>query len=298
MIELRLLQSFVAVAETEHVGRAAERLHISQSPLSRQIQQLEADLGLRLFDRERQRIRLTESGRWLLAEARELLARAQRMVDDAAGAVRGDRGRLSIGFVNSALWNRVMPAALRAFQRARPHVQLNLMTRTSEMQVRRVLSGDLDVGLVHRAVPHADLVCTHLFDDPFVLALPVRHRLTKLEAIRADDLRREPWIGLSQTIHPTAHLRFAQLAQRAGFVPEVRYETGDRATVLALVEAGLGIALLPSSARRVATNGVAFRELPWPGITTGIHLIRRREPSAAATLFADLAIASASRGAG
>jgi DNA-binding transcriptional LysR family regulator len=88
VIELRLLQSFVAVAETEHVGRAAERLHISQSPLSRQIRQLEDDLGLRLFDRERQRIRLTESGRWLLSEARELLGRAQRMEDDAAAAVR------------------------------------------------------------------------------------------------------------------------------------------------------------------------------------------------------------------
>ena len=297
MIELRLLQSFVAVAETEHVGRAAERMHISQSPLSRQIRQLEADLGLRLFDRERQRIRLTESGRWLLTEARELLGRAQRIREDAAGTVRGDRGRLSIGFVNSALWNRVMPSALRKFQRARPHVHLDLRTLASEMQVRRVLGGDLDVGLVHRAVPHTDLVCAHLFDDPFVLAVPARHRLAELHAIRAVDLRGEPWIGLSRTLHPTAHLRFAQLARRAGFVPDVRHETSDRATVLALVEAGLGIALLPSSARRVATHGVAFRELPWPGITTGVHLIHRREPSAATTLFADLAIAGARRAA-
>src|ERR1700722_9400338 len=112
MLDLRLLNSFVTVAETEHVGRAARLLHISQSPLSRQIRQLEDQLGLRIFEREKQRIRLTEPGRWLLGEARELLGRARRIEQDAARTARGDGGRLSIGFVNSALWDGVMPAAL------------------------------------------------------------------------------------------------------------------------------------------------------------------------------------------
>jgi DNA-binding transcriptional LysR family regulator len=295
VIDLGLLHSFVAVAETEHVGRAAVRLHISQSPLSRQIQKLEAELGLRLFDRDRRRIRLTDAGRWLLAEGRELLGRAARVEQDAARAARGESGRLAIGFVKSALWSGVMPSALRRFQRSRPYVKLELRALGSELQAEGVRSGELDVGLLHRGSDHADVVCVHLFDEPFVLALPARHRLTRLAAIRPKDLGGEPWVGLLRALYPASHARFAELGRRAGFVPEVRHETGDRATALSLVESGLGIALLPASARRVSAPGVTFRELPWLSMATSISLIHRPLPTAAAKHFADLAIAGARR---
>src|ERR1700733_15338260 len=116
MLELRLLRYFVAVAEVEHVGRAAEALHISQSPLSRQLRQLEEQLGLRLFDRERQRLRLTHAGRWLLRESRRLLEHAERLQKEAAQVARGAWGSLRIGFVKSAMWTGVLPHALRAFR--------------------------------------------------------------------------------------------------------------------------------------------------------------------------------------
>jgi len=116
MIELRLLRYFVAVAEAGHVGRAAERLHISQSPLSRQIRQLEDQLGLVLFDRERRRFRITKTGRWFLEEARDLLSHADRLARDVDRYGRGETGRVSIGFVQSAMWSSVLPVALRRFQ--------------------------------------------------------------------------------------------------------------------------------------------------------------------------------------
>ena len=289
MIDFRLLHSFVAVAETEHVGRAAVRLHISQSPLSRQIQKLEELLGLRLFEREKQRIRLTDDGRWLLAEAKDVLGRAQRLERDADRLVHGERGRLSIGFVNAAFWHPLIPKTLRRFHRARPHVRLQMQAMGSEAQALAVQKGDLDLGLVRRA-PRADLVSLPLFDDPFVLALPARHRLSSRAAIRRLDLRGEPWVGLSTELHPLARAHLARLTRELGFAPEVAHETGDRATVLAFVASGLGIALLPSSARRVATEGVIFRKLSWLTMATHVDLVHQKHPSAATKHFVELAL--------
>jgi DNA-binding transcriptional LysR family regulator len=135
MVELRLLRYFVAVAEAEHVGRAAERLHISQSPLSRQIRQLEDQLGLVLFDRERRRVRMTKAGRWFLEQARDLLSHADRLARDADRYGKGEIGRVSIGFVQSAMWSSVLPAALRRFQVVRPGVSIELHNMSSTSQI-------------------------------------------------------------------------------------------------------------------------------------------------------------------
>jgi DNA-binding transcriptional LysR family regulator len=292
MLDLRLVRSFVAVAETEHVGRAAEQLHISQSPLSRQIQQLEEQLGLRLFDRERRRVRLTDAGRWLLGEARDLLGRAARVEADAGRLLRGEGGVLSIGFVKAAMWNQVLPAALRAFKRSRPAVQVELRALRSDVQFEAIARGALDVGLTHR-VPDARLSSTRLFDEPVVLAVPAGHRLLALPSIRPRDLRGETWIGVSRTAHPTMHAWLVAACRRAGFAPETQYETNDRATVLGLVEGGLGVALLPASARRVATPGVRLRALPWLSLSLATHIVHAPAPSAAAQRFVEVALAAA-----
>jgi DNA-binding transcriptional LysR family regulator len=289
MLDLRLVRSFVAVAETEHVGRAAERLHISQSPLSRQIQQLEEELGLRLFERERRRVRLTDAGQWLLGEARDLLARADRVEADAGRLVRGEGGALTIGFVKAAMWNQVLPATLRAFKRSRPAVQVQLRALKSDAQLEALARGTLDVGLVHRT-PDPRMPSARLLDEPFVLAIPARHPLLDLPAIRPRDLRGEAWIGLSRTVHPALYAWVVDACRRAGFVPDVQYETNDRATVLGLVEAGLGIALLPASARRVAASGVVLRELPWLTLVIATHIVHPPSPSAAARHFVDVAL--------
>ena len=130
-LDLRLLEYFVAVAELEHVGKAAERLHISQSPLSRQIRQLEKELQLELFVRERQRIRLTESGRWLLDQAQGLLAHVDKVCDEAQQRSRGRLGTLSIGFTSAAMWSGVLPKVLRRFQSEFPNATVDLQNMRS-----------------------------------------------------------------------------------------------------------------------------------------------------------------------
>src|ERR1700759_3417697 len=133
-LELRLLRYFIAVAETEHAGRAAARLHISQSPLSRQIRQLEELLGVALFARERQRIRLTDAGRWLLDPARALIARSEALVRAAKEVGSGELGLIAIGFVGAALTVGVLPAALRQLRAERPRVEIALRQLSSTAQ--------------------------------------------------------------------------------------------------------------------------------------------------------------------
>lgn len=287
MLDLRLVRYFVAVAEAEHVGRAAERLHISQSPLSRQIQKLEEQLGLRLFNRQKQRVRLTEAGRWLLAECRTLLSRAEDLERDATRMARGELGGLRVGFVTSAMWSGLLPAALREFHQSRQEVRLELRNLSSEAQVDAIRRGELDLGLVHTTPREPELSSVRLIEEPFVLAVPKHHRLARQRAIEPKELGGEDWVILSRAAQPVVHERLLAECRKAGFVPEIRYETGDRATLLGLVEAGLGLALTPASARRVAVPGITFRELPWFTLTTRLNLVQRAAgASPAAVLFA------------
>jgi DNA-binding transcriptional LysR family regulator len=281
VIDLRLLRYFVAVAEVEHVGRAAAALHISQSPLSLQLRQLEDSLGLRLFDRERQRLHLTSAGRWLLGESRILLERAEQLERDAARVARGDSGSVRIGFVKSAVWSGVLPAALRTFRSKRPGVSVGLRSASSATQVAAVLRGDLDVGLVHDVPPHEDLVHVELRSEPLLLALSSEHALARRASLAPKDLDGADWIVLAP--EPGKHERLLAACGRAGFVPTVRFEASDQATVLGLVDAGMGLALLPKSAERVAPGGVVLRRLPWLRLSRSLHAIRRR---AAASPFA------------
>ena len=290
MLELRLLHYFVAVAETEHVGRAAERLHVSQSPLSRQVRQLEGLLGLRLFDRERQRVRLTDEGRWLLGQAREVIARAERMERDAARMAQGEVGRVTVGFVKSSMWSHVLPQALRRFRALRPAVRVELRTMRSADQAEAILRGDIDLGLVH-APPEAAILDTEcLLDESFVLAMPRSHPLAKKKAIAARDLDARPWVTLSRREYPLMYDRLVAACGKAGFTPDVTYDASEPSTVLGLVEAGMGLALLQESVQRVAPREVVLRELPWFGFRLRTHLVWRAVglPAPAAELVESL----------
>jgi DNA-binding transcriptional LysR family regulator len=277
VLELRLVQSFVTVAECEHVGRAAAKLHISQSPLSRQIMQLEEQLGLPLFVREKRRIRLTDEGRWFLGEARELLERGARLERDARRAARGEVGTLVIGFVKSAMWHGRLPAALRRFGQRHPEVRLELRNRDSAWQVDALRRGELDLALVHSAPPAADLVSERVADEPYVLAVPRAHRLARLRPARLEprDLDGAPWVTLARALYPEAYERFIAACALAGFAPDVRAEVADHATMLALVDAGLGLAIVPESARPGSKSASVFHRVPWLRARARIELVRR-----------------------
>ena len=186
MIDIRQLRYFVAVAEEEHVGRAAERLHISQSPLSRQIAQLEERLGLTLFERSQQRIRLTRDGQTFLAETRALLTHANRLESLGKRLGRGEEGGLCIGYIENAMHAGVLPNALRVLRVDRPNVHVALYNLSSAEQLEGLRQRSLDIALVSEPPTDddPDLLGFQVLDDPMLLALPEHHPLAQQD--RAD----------------------------------------------------------------------------------------------------------------
>jgi DNA-binding transcriptional LysR family regulator len=278
-MDLRQLRYFVCVAETESVARAAALLHISQSPLSRQILQLESVLGLPLFERSKQRLHLTTEGRTFLEEARDLLAHAAQVREHAMGLGRGQSGRLVVGYVDGAMHSGVLALFLRRFQQAHPRVRLELVPLRSTPQAEGLMRGTLDVGFVYTpAEDRPELATRRIFSESLQLVLPRDHPLTSARAIRPADLDGAAWIALSRTVNPAWRDKFLATCHRAGFTPDIRFETTQLATVLGLVEAGLGLALVQQSAHRAAPPGVVFRPLRWFRARVQIHLSWRRTP--------------------
>ena len=278
MLELRQLRYFIAVAETENVGRAAELLHISQSPLSRQIKQLEDQLGVLLFERSRQRIRLTQEGRDLLGEARALMANAQRVEAFGHRLGSGTAGRLAIGYVEGAMHANVVSPALRRFRRGSPSVTLSLQGLGTSVQFDRLRQRTLDLGFVYRAPePESDLSSAVVLDEPLMLAMPKDDPLRKSRLIKPSQLDRRVWISVVR--QPVDTIRPALLAAclRAGFTPDIAYETSDPLSSLYLVSAGLGLAVVQASLGANAPPDVVFRELPWFDLRVNVHLAWRSD---------------------
>jgi DNA-binding transcriptional LysR family regulator len=273
VIELRLLRYFIAVAETEHVGKAAARLHISQSPLSRQIRQLEDLVGVRLFDREHRRIRITPAGRWLLGHARELVARGDALVRDARAIRDGNAGPLAVGFVGAALATGILPRVLRRLQGERPDVRVILRQASSGVQLAQLRAGELDLALIHGTARAPDLAVRRLFEQPYVLAVPRPGPLAK-GPIRAAQLDGQPWILVAPG--DDERDRWATAWRATGFTPEVTVRVVEWTSALALVDAGIGLALVPRSSAATPPRHVAIRELPWLKLSSRLSLAVRR----------------------
>lgn len=265
MIDLRQLRYFIVAAEEEHVGRAAERLHISQSPLSRQIAQLEERLGLNLFERSQQRIRLTNDGRTFLTEARALLTHANRLESLGKRLGRGEEGGLCIGYIEHAMHANILPAALSTVRAGRPGVHVALHQLSSADQLEGLRQRSLDVALVSEPPGNDDPDLTHclLLEDPMLLVLPVDHPLATRERLSPADLQDLDWIGVKSSQGKNHHAEFIAACIRAGFTPQIRLEAAEPYTALGLVAAGLGIAMTQKSLNQAAHPGVVLRELPW-----------------------------------
>jgi DNA-binding transcriptional LysR family regulator len=273
-LDLRLLEYFVAVAELEHVGKAAERLHISQSPLSRQIRQLEIELQLELFVRERQRIRLTESGRWLLNQARGLLAHFDKVRDEAEQRSRGQSGTLSVAFTSAAMWSGMLPHLLRRFQTEFPNATVELHNMRSALQMEAVRSGRADLGFVSTPQTGSGIEVTCVSEEPSLLVIPGAHPLSRKRRIAPRDLHGVRWILLSESLSPQKHDRFFAACEQAGFMPQVVQRVAEPITLLALVESGLGLGLIRGSARSYAPRSLAFKVLPWFSIKSRTYMVR------------------------
>ncbi|HEY3938817.1 MAG TPA: LysR family transcriptional regulator [Bryobacteraceae bacterium] len=273
-MDLRLLEYFVAVAELEHVGKAAARLHISQSPLSRQIRQLEKELNLQLFVRERQRIRLTEPGRWLLNQSQGLLAHFAKVREEAEQRSRGQIGTLSVAFTSAVMWSGILPKLLQRFETNFPDATVELHNMRSTLQLEAVRSGRADIGFVSTPASSSDIEVTCVSEEPSMLVIPCTHPLSGKRRIVPHDLDGVRWILLSESLSSQKHDRFVDACTSAGFRPQVVQKVTEPITLLALVESGLGVGLIRSSARNYAPRSLTFAYLPWFTFQSRTYMIR------------------------
>lgn len=259
-MELRHLRYFVAVAEERHFGRAAARLHVTQSTLSAQVQGLEREVGGALFVRTSRRVELTEAGELMLAEARRALAQAGRALDVARQSVRGEAGVLRIGFSGVAVLEGVLPADLHRFRQAHPGVEITVAELPPAAQVRGVREGAIDVGYCPDLGLDdvADLTLTRRTRTTLAIAVREDHALAAASSVTAADLAAEELIVYAACDGDEAVLsRLGAAAERRGPVHLVTGTLG----ALALAAAGTGVAVLPASTERFAMPGLAYRPL-------------------------------------
>jgi len=258
-MELRHLRYFVAVGEEEHYGRAARRLHVAQPALSRQIQDLERQIGFRLFQRLPRGVKLNAAGKQFLADARRILQDVDESTARAARVARGQSGTLRIGFTEDALWRGIVPKSFRRFRQMQPDAELQLQPLASLEQLEAIRSGRLDAGFVFN-MPKADpeLEGFPVATNRFALATPVGHPFTKLKELRLRDLSDAPFVWFPRRENPVLYDRMMHECARGGLKsPHIVQEGVDEATILSLVAAGLGVGWVLGTARWRRPNGVA-----------------------------------------
>jgi DNA-binding transcriptional LysR family regulator len=260
-MELRHLKYFVAVAEELHFGRAARRLNLAQPPLSRQIRGLEEELGVQLFVRTSRKVELTDPGRLLLEQARLVLAQSDKAHHTMRAAHRGEAGRITIGFTTSAVYSLV-PAILREFNRSRPGVEIRCLEMNPDEQESALRASRIQAGFTRTPLSEAGLQTELLGREGFVLALPADHARAGRARLRLRDFSAEGFILFSRHQGSAIYDAIIASCQRAGFSPRIAQEGGGVQTILALVAAGLGVAMVPASLRHLQRPGVVYRELP------------------------------------
>lgn len=263
MFELSQLRCFVAVAEELHFGRAAARLNMTQPPLSRQIQILERILDVALLERSNRTVRLTPAGHSFLAEARRLLKLAESAALLAKRVARGKAGSINIGFTAASAYSYV-PQLVAACRRELPEVEIALKEMVSGDQLKRLDSGEIDVGLLRPPVPRTGLRAFRVCAEAMIAAVPAGHPLARAEAISLEDLAIEPFITYAPYEARYFHDLVVELFTRAGLVPDYVQHLAQIHSILAMVHSGVGVSIVPEAAVSLHFSGVALRPLTLP----------------------------------
>ena len=292
-MNIRHLEFFVVLAEELHFRRSAERLGITQAPLSLAIQSLEAELGARLFHRTRRTVVLTEAGLALVEDARAILSRIEHAKERVWETVSGEVGRLRVGFTNSSSLSPLFRRLIHAYRTQRPKVNISLLELSSSMQIEAIEQRELDVGLLRLPddAPRAELVFTPLMKEPLLVAMHAGHRLAKAASIRIKDLRGEPFIAYPRAAGVAVSQQTLALCAKRGFEPQVVQEAQQASTLIGLTATGLGIALVPATLQTVAVPGVVFKTLDETDTTTTLYIAHRYgDANARALQFVELAL--------
>jgi DNA-binding transcriptional LysR family regulator len=278
----------VTLAEELHFGRAAERLHIAQPPLSQQIRQLETELGFELFHRTKRKVQLTEAGQVFLDEVQQIFKQLEQAIQVGRQTSRGEMGQLVVGFVSSAPYN-ILPTILRAFRSSVPEVRLELHELTTNQQFRWLRESRIDVGFVRPPVEDT-FNFEIIFQESLVVALPDTHELANHSNVCLRSLKNEPFILFPRLLAPGLYDLIISLCQQAGFSPNVTQEAIQMQTIVSLVAGGLGIAIVPESLQNLQRTGVVYKTVQEPTLKTAIAIIwRQNDTSATVQKFLEIA---------
>jgi DNA-binding transcriptional LysR family regulator len=267
-MDLKHFRSFVAVAETLHFRRAAERLAIAQPALTMQIQQLERELGVRLLERTQRRVALTPAGAVFLERVRVTLAEASEAVRLAQLAGRGEVGHLSIGAVTSAIYG-IFPEVIRVFRLRHPHVHLSLHELSGNELTRSLRAGSIHVSFLRPPVDETDIEVHTITREPWVAALPAAHRFAERRRVTLRSLGEDPFVAFPRELAPGLYDQLIAMCHRAGFSPNIVQEA-QMQTILSLVAAGIGIALVPSTLENLSRKGLVYK--PLAGVKQRVNL--------------------------
>src|SRR5258707_1449408 len=276
-IDLRRLSYFVAVAEELHFTRAAERLHIAQPPLSYHIQQLEHELDVQLFERTRHHVQLTEAGRILLNEGYRLFGQVDQMVRIVRRVGHGEVGQLMLGFVPSAS-NTLLPTILRVFRERFPEVHLLLKEQNPDQLIRELEEQRLDVGFLYLPCESNALATFPVSRETLIAVLPQNHPLAEHEEIALSTLAEEFFILPPRyAAVPGLLSHIMEVCLRAGFVPKVAQEAWLMQTIIGLVAANMGVALVPASVQHLHRTGVIYKPLQDAPVFIEMGMLWRRD---------------------
>jgi DNA-binding transcriptional LysR family regulator len=261
-MELRHLIYFIAVAEELHFSRAAKRLNISQPPLSQQIKHLEEEIGVRLFNRTKRRVEITPAGLVFLAEARQIITMSEEAVRRTIRADRGEIGQLAMGFIGSANYS-VLPQVIREFRKRFQEVEITLTEMNTSHQIEAFLNGRIQVGFLRppRGIEDKGISAEPIFREPLMVAMPTNHPLRGETVMPLRLLAKEPFIMIPRQRGPGFFDYIIALCQQEGFSPYIALEASQFHTIIGLVAAGIGIAIMPASMRRSRIEGVVFRTI-------------------------------------
>ncbi|MCE4063180.1 LysR substrate-binding domain-containing protein [Pandoraea sputorum] len=297
MVSLRQLRYFLEVVDAGGFSAAAERLFVAQSALSRQISELEKELQAVLLERSSKGVTLTPAGRTFVAEARRVLTELEGSVALTRSVARGEQGTVRLAHSSSVPFSGGLPVALRAHLKANPGVTVDVSTLSSEQQQDEVEAGRIDLGLVRLPVlrPAPSLVCETIARERLLLLVASDHALADVASVSVATLAGEPFVSLPHRERGGLSYRVAQLCQQHGFFPMAAAATSRKATLVNLVAAGFGVAIVPESLAALAGPDVRRVALDDANADSEVALLRRRDAGGLVVALAD-ALAGALKG--
>lgn len=276
-MKLRQLQFFSAVAEELSFSRAAMKLHVAQPSLSVQIKALEGEVGARLFERDKRQVSLTPAGRRFRVRVAELLALADTAKAEARSMEHGLQGTIDVGYTALSMFSTELPHAIRKYRELAPKVVIRLRELTSLEQLHELGERRLDVGVLRKVDVHTPkgIAIVEWYRTPLVVALPEDHPRAARESLSLSDLKSDAFIMYPRRAGTGIYWQVLDLCTAAGFRPRVVREVIESSTMIGLVAAGVGVAVVPADMSCIQFSRVVFRRLRDPGAYTTLHLARR-----------------------